>query len=69
VVSSGLFKNQRIFLFLCALRALGGFSLLTTSQLDSVIAIAWKKHLLCETYSNTLRAVFDHLSITDQKEN
>jgi hypothetical protein len=29
----------------------------------------WENHLLCETYGNTLRAVFDHFGITDKTEN
>ena len=39
------------------------------AQMASVIAIAWENHLLCETYGNTLRAVFDHFGITDKTEN
>ena len=39
------------------------------AQMASVIAVAWENHLLCETYGNTLRAVFDHFGITDKTEN
>lgn len=39
------------------------------ARMASVIAIAWEKHLLCETYNDTLRAVFDHFGIADKVEN
>jgi len=42
---------------------------LYVAQVASVIAIAWERHLLCETYSNTLRAVFDHFGIGEKVEN
>jgi len=39
------------------------------AKMASIIAIAWERHLLCETYSKTLQAVFDHYGITDKVEN
>jgi hypothetical protein len=35
----------------------------------SVVAVAWENSLLCETYNNTLQAVFDHFGISDKTEN
>ncbi len=39
------------------------------SKMASVIAVAWERHLLCETYGNTLQAMFNHFGITDKNEN
>lgn len=39
------------------------------ARMASIIAIAWENHLLCETYNDTLRAVFDHFGIADKVEN
>jgi hypothetical protein len=39
------------------------------SKVASVIAIAWENHLLCDTYNNTLQAVFNHFGITDKIDN
>lgn len=39
------------------------------SKMAAVVAIAWENHLLCETYSNTLRAVFEHFGIAEKIEN
>lgn len=39
------------------------------AKMASVIAIAWENHLLCDTYNNTLQAVFNHFGITDKIDN
>ncbi|MFA5769530.1 MAG: hypothetical protein WC871_08345 [Bacteroidales bacterium] len=60
-------RITRIFQYLNSLNEQKGASYI--ARMASVIAIAWEKHLLCETYSNTLRAVFDHYGIADKVEN
>lgn len=39
------------------------------AKMASVIAIAWENNLLCNTYNNTLQAVFNHFGITDKIDN
>ena len=60
-------RITRIFQYLNSLNEQKGASYI--ARMASVIAIAWEKHLLCETYGNTLRAVFDHFGIAEKIEN
>lgn len=39
------------------------------TQIAAVIAVAWEQDLLCDTFNNTLQAVFDHFGITDKTDN
>ncbi len=65
-----IYDNQRIsriFQYLNFLNTQKGASYI--AKIASVIAIAWENHLLCDTYNNTLQAVFDHFGITDKIDN
>ena len=64
------YDNQsisRIFQYLNFLNNQKGASYI--AKIASVIAIAWENHLLCDTYNNTLQAVFDYFGITDKIDN
>ncbi|MDP3451732.1 MAG: hypothetical protein Q8R90_02145 [Bacteroidales bacterium] len=64
------YDNQsilRIFQYLNFLNNHKGASYIT--KIASVIAIAWENSLLCDTYNNTLQAVFDHFGISDKIDN
>ena len=64
------YDNQsisRIFQYLNFLNTQKGTSYI--AKIASVIAIAWENHLLCDTYNNTLQALFDHFGITDKIDN
>ncbi len=64
------YNNQnisRIFQHLNFLNTQKGASYI--AKIASVIAIAWENHLLCDTYKNTLQALFDHFGITDKINN
>lgn len=58
---------SRIFQYINFLNTQKGTSYI--AKIASVIAIAWENHLLCDTYNNTLQALFDHFSITDKIDN
>ena len=58
---------SRIYQFLCSHNTQKDTFYI--SKIASVIAIAWENHLLCDTYNNTLQAVFDHFGITDKTDN
>jgi hypothetical protein len=60
-------RIARIYQFLQSLNEQKGA--LHIAKMASVIAIAWEKHLLCKTYNNTLKAVFNHFGITDKTAN
>lgn len=55
---------SKIYQFLCFLNTQKGTFYI--SKIASVIAIAWENHLLCDTYNNTLQALFNHFGITDK---
>ena len=57
----------RIYRHLASLNEQKGASY--TAKMASVVAVAWENSLLCETYNNTLQAVFDHFGISDKTEN
>jgi hypothetical protein len=57
----------RIYQFLNFLNTQKGVSYI--AKIASVIAIAFENHLLCNTYNNTLQAVFNHFGITDKIDN
>jgi len=64
------YDNQtisRIFQYLNFLNTQKGASYI--AKIASIIAIAWENHLLCDTYNNTLQAVFNHFGITDKIDN
>ncbi len=64
------YDNQtisRIFQYLNFLNTQKGVSYI--AKIASIIAIAWENHLLCDTYNNTLQAVFNHFGITDKIDN
>lgn len=64
------YDNQtisRIFQYLNFLNTQKGVSYI--AKIASVIAIAWENNLLCDTYNNTLQAVFNHFGITDKIDN
>ena len=58
---------SRIFQYLNFLNTQKGASYI--AKIASIIAIAWENHLLCDTYNNTLQAVFNHFGITDKIDN
>ncbi|HOG19743.1 MAG TPA: hypothetical protein PLQ69_06085 [Paludibacter sp.] len=58
---------NRIYQFLTFLNSQKGP--LYIAKISSIIAIAWENHLLCDTYNNTLQAVFNHFGITDKIDN
>jgi len=58
---------SRIFQYLNFLNTQKGASYI--AKIASVIAIVWENHLLCDTYNNTLQAVFNHFGITDKIDN
>ncbi len=58
---------SRIYQYLNYLNTQKGVSYI--SKIASVIAIAWENHLLCDTYNNTLQAVFNHFGITEKIDN
>ena len=58
---------SRIYQFLNSLNTQKGVSYI--AKIASVIAIAFENHLLCNTYNNTLLAVFNHFGITDKIDN
>ena len=58
---------SRIFQYLNFLNTQKGVSYI--AKIASVIAIAFENHLLCNTYNNTLQAVFEHFGITDKIDN
>ncbi len=58
---------SRIFQYLNFLNTQKGVSYI--AKIASVIAIAWENNLLCDTYNNTLQAVFNHFGITDKIDN
>ena len=60
-------RIARIYQFLQSLNEQKGASY--TAKMASVVAVAWENSLLCETYNNTLQAVFDHFGISDKTEN
>ncbi|MDD3945979.1 MAG: hypothetical protein PHS38_14905 [Bacteroidales bacterium] len=60
-------RIARIYQFLRSLNEQKGASY--TAKMASVVAVAWENSLLCETYNNTLQAVFDHFGISDKTEN
>ena len=60
-------RINRIFQYLNSLNEQKEASYI--ARMASVIAIAWEKHLLCETYGNTLQAVFEHFGISEKIEN
>jgi len=60
-------RIARIYQFLQSLNAQKGA--LQIAKMASVIAIAWENDLLCKTYNNTLKAVFNHFGITDKTAN
>ena len=64
------YDNQcisRIFQYLNFLNNQKGASYI--AKIASIIAIAWENHLLCDTYNNTLQALFDHFGISDKIDN
>jgi len=58
---------SRIFQYLNFLNTQKGASYI--AKIASIIAIAWENHLLCDTYNNTLQAVFNHFGIADKIDN
>lgn len=65
-----IYDNQsisRIFQYLNTLNTQKGAFYI--AKIASVIAIAWENNLLCDTYNNTLQAVFDHFGISDKIDN
>jgi len=58
---------SRIYQFLNFLNTQKGVSYI--AKIASVIAIAFENHLLCNTYNNTLLAVFNHFGIIDKTDN
>lgn len=63
----GKLHINRIYQYLASLNAEKGPSYVV--KMAAVLAIAWEQHLLCKTYNDTLRAVFDHFGIAGKIEN